>query len=150
MKTPIIYKYGPTNLAKTEPALMEWSEDGKLRIWTEDLNAGTTKVIAELSPQVITKVSGQMTSVTIHTAQTKHRVIIVSDSSSNPNVGLPADQVINQYQEYKKTDVPAWIDSFAQKGIKVTHLNQAQAMKYAFLGAGAIIVCAIIYALLAT
>jgi hypothetical protein len=64
MKTPIIYKYGPTNLAKTEPALMEWSEDGKLRIWTEDVSAGTKNAIAELSPQEITKVSGQMTSVT--------------------------------------------------------------------------------------
>lgn len=150
MKTPVIYRYGSSNLAKTEPALMEWTQDGKLRISTESSDGSPGNILADLSPDEITKVGGQMTSVSIHTAGTVHRIMIVSDSSINPNVGLPADQVVNQYQEYSRADVPAWIDSFRQKGVTITHLNQAQVLKYSLIATAVIIVCASIYAAIVT
>jgi len=146
LRASAIYHYGTTNLAKTEPVMLEWTSDGFLRIWREPAG-GVPEDIARLSPAEITKVSGQVVRLVIHTSNATHRLDIVADSSVNPSVGLPADQVVEQMQQYKAVNMSEWVDSFRKRGVKVIYLNLAKTWLLSGAVAFVIILAALIYAI---
>jgi len=147
MRASAVYHHGATNLAKTEPVMLEWTTDGLLRIWREPAS-GVPEDIARLNPAEITKVSGQVVRLVIHTASATHRLDIVADSSVNPSVGLPADQVVEQIQQYRAVNMSEWIDSFKKRGIKVTYLNMTKTWLLSGAVALVIVVGALVYAIL--
>jgi hypothetical protein len=147
LRSPVIYHHGPTNIAKTEPAMMEWTADGQLRLWREPtVTGGAQEDIVRLSPQEITKVSDSMIRVVIHTASAKYWLDIVSDSSVNPNFGTVADRALEQQLQYKASNVKEWIESFRQHGVTVSYMDARKTWLMSGIIAGVIIIAAAIYA----
>jgi hypothetical protein len=145
MQAIVDYLPGVT-IVGAKPSLLEWGFDNHIRLFEMDFDTNQAKsVIFDTPVAQITKVTGSMIMLTFHIGDKKYNVQF-SDTAM-AKMGVTVVGLYFAHAETKASGINDWAKRLKENAVDVSVMGWSWAIKWGFIGAGVILVGAIIYVL---